>query len=141
MKKVFSFLFMLPAFVGMMLACSAKVTDAKELQGKWNIVEVNGEKVSVEEPPFFEFDMKAGKLHGNAGCNIVNSSLVLDEKDASAVSFAQAISTMMACPNMDLESNVLKSMEKVRSVKAGKDANEMNLVDEAGNVLFVLARK
>lgn len=141
MKKVFSFLFLLPAFVGMMFACTAKVTDAKELQGKWNIVEVNGEKVAVDEPPFFEFDIQAGKLHGNAGCNIVNSSVVLDDKDASAVSFTQAMSTMMACPNMDLESSVLKSMEMVRSVKGGKDANEMNLLDEAGNVLFVLVRK
>ena len=48
--------------------------------------------------------------------------------------------TMMACPNMDLETSVLQSMDQVRSVKAGKDENEMLLVDQDGNVLLVLER-
>ena len=47
---------------------------------------------------------------------------------------------MMACPNMDLETSVLQSMDQVRSVKAGKEENEMLLVDPEGNVLLVLER-
>ena len=39
-----------------------------------------------------------------------------------------------------LETSVLQSMDQVRSVKAGKDENEMLLVDQDGNVLLVLER-
>ena len=46
----------------------------------------------------------------------------------------------LATPNMDLETSVLQSMDQVRSVKGGKDENEMLLVDQDGNVLLVLER-
>ena len=45
MKKVLFYAFLLPAFVGMMFSCSDVKTDVKKLEGKWNVVEVKGEKV------------------------------------------------------------------------------------------------
>ena len=39
---------MIPAFVGMLFSCSEVKTDAKKLEGKWNIVEVKGEKILKE---------------------------------------------------------------------------------------------
>ena len=62
---------MIPAFVGMLFSCSEVKTDAKKLEGKWNIVEVKGEKILKEGLPNMEFDMKDNKVHGNAGCNIL----------------------------------------------------------------------
>lgn len=61
---------LVPALAGSLFACSGSKTDAKQLEGKWNVVEVKGEKVQAENTPFMEFDMKENKLHGNAGCNI-----------------------------------------------------------------------
>ena len=69
MKKVLFYAFLLPAFVGMMFSCSDVKTDVKKLEGKWNVVEVKGEKVLEEGLPQMDFNMAEKKLHGNTGCN------------------------------------------------------------------------
>ena len=132
---------LVPAFVGAAFACSDAKTDAKALDGKWNIVEAAGERVTAEELPFLEFDMAEKRLHGNAGCNIVNTTVSLDPKDISAITIAQGAVTMMACPEMDLEMKVLRAMDQVRSVKNGRDADEMLLLDEAGKVVLRLDKE
>lgn len=134
------FALMIPAFIGSLVACSNAKMTAQQLEGKWNIVEVKGEKVTAENTPFMEFDMKENKLHGNAGCNIFNTAVTVDEKDASALSIAQGITTMMACPDMDTEAKILQSFESVKGVKAGANANEAQLVDGEGNVVFLLQK-
>lgn len=140
MRKVLFYAFLLPAFVGMLFACSEVKTDVKALDGKWKVVEVKGEKVTEEGQPLMEFNMAEKKLHGNTGCNLFNTTITLDPQDISSLTIAPGATTMMACPNMDLETSVLQSMDQVRSVKAGKDENEMLLVGQEGDVLFVLAR-
>ena len=70
MKKVLFYAFLLPAFVGMMFSCSDVKTDVKKLEGKWNVVEVKGEKVLEEGLPQMDFNMAEKKLHGNTGCNL-----------------------------------------------------------------------
>ena len=134
MKKVLFYAFLLPAFVGMMFSCSDVKTDVKKLEGKWNVVEVKGEKVLEEGLPQMDFNMAEKKLHGNTGCNLFNTTITLDPEDVSSITIAPGATTMMACPNMDLETSVLQSMDQVRSVKVGKDENEMLLVDQDGNV-------
>ena len=141
MKKVLFYAFLLPAFVGSMFSCSEAKTDVKQLNGDWNVIEVKGEKVEAETLPQMSFDMNENKLHGTTGCNLFNTTVEVDKEDVSALKIAQGATTMMACPDMELETKVLQSMDKVKAVKAGKSENEMLLVDQDGNVLFVLARK
>ena len=128
------FALMIPAFIGSLVACSNAKMTAQQLE------EVKGEKVTAENTPFMEFDMKENKLHGNAGCNIFNTAVTVDEKDASALSITQGITTMMACPDMDTETKILQSFESVKGVKAGANANEAQLVDGEGNVVFLLKK-
>ena len=122
------------------VVCSEVKTDAKKLEGKWNIVEVKGEKILKEGLPNMEFDMKDNKVHGNAGCNIFNSTVVLDDQDISSITINPAATTMMACPDMEIEDAILKAMGNVKGVKAGQSENEMLLVDADGNVLMVLSK-
>ncbi len=118
MKKIGSYLVLIPAIVGMMISCSStKNVTAKDLDGTWNVVSVKGEKVTKEEPPFFEINMSEKKVHGNAGCNIINSSIILDESNASAGKFGMPISTMMACPYLKLENKMSKACVEVTGVK------------------------
>lgn len=133
-------LLMVPAFIGMLFSCSEAKTDAKKLEGKWNIVEVNGNKIEKEGLPTLEFDMEAKKVHGNPGCNLFNSSVMLDDKDISALTIAPGAMTMMACPDMDLEDAVMKAIGGVKAVKVGQSEKEMLLVDADGNVLLVLSK-
>ena len=69
-----------------------------------------------------------------------NSGLELDEAHPSTLRITQAITTMMACPNMEVEQLFLQTLDRVASVKTGAEAGEMLLLDEAGGVLFTLQR-
>lgn len=140
MKRVIFYVLMLPMVIGMMFSCSETKTDAKKLDGKWNIVEVKGEKISKEKMPFMEFDVAEKKLHGNASCNMFNSSFTLDDNDVSAITIAPGASTMMACPDMTVEDAIMKAIVDVKAVKGGSSETEMTLVDQNGNVLLVLSK-
>ncbi|RHU24255.1 MULTISPECIES: META domain-containing protein [Parabacteroides] len=140
MKRVIFYVLMLPMVLGMMISCSEAKTDAKKLEGKWNVIEVKGEKILKEGLPYMEFDMAQNKLHGNAGCNMFNSSFTLDDKDISSITIAPGAATMMACPDMATEDAIMQAMGNVKAVKAGSSENEMVLVDQDGNVLLVLSK-
>ena len=141
MKKFMMYALLIPAMAVSFWSCSDSKTNVQQLEGKWNITEVNGEAISTQEnTPFMEFNMAEKKIHGNAGCNIFNTSLETDANDISALKIAQGMSTMMACPDMETESKILQAMTTVRAVKAGTDANQMLLVDEAGKTVFVLSK-
>ncbi len=141
MKKVIYYLMLIPLSLTMLVGCSAAKTDAKSLEGKWTIVEVNGEKVSKEKMPFMEFDMAALRVHGNGSCNNFNSAIKLDPNNISNISFAPAAATMMACLDMAVESKIFKSLELINSITTGKDSNEIQLLDKEGNVLMVLSKQ
>ena len=97
-----------------------------------------GKKLAKEILPNMAFDMKALKVHGNAGCNIFNSTLVLDGGDISAITIAPGAATMMSCPDMEIEDAVLQAMGEVKQVKAGQSESEMILADAEGNALLIL---
>ena len=134
------YVLMLPMVLGMMISCSEAKTDAKKLEGKWNVVEVKGEKILKEGLPYMEFDMAQNKLHGNAGCNMFNTTITLDANDVSSITIAPGAATMMACPDMATEDAIMKAMGDVKAVKAGNSESEMTLVDQDGNVLLVLSK-
>ena len=138
MKRVIFYVLMLPMVLGMMISCSEAKTDA--LEGKWNVVEVKGEKILKEGLPYMEFDMAQNKLHGNAGCNMFNTTITLDANDVSSITIAPGAATMMACPDMATEDAIMKAMGDVKAVKAGNSESEMTLVDQDGNVLLVLSK-
>ena len=140
MKRVIFYVLMLPMVLGMMISCSEAKTDAKKLEGKWNVVEVKGEKILKEGLPYMEFDMAQNKLHGNAGCNKFNTTITLDANDVSSITIAPGAATMMACPDMATEDAIMKAMGDVKAVKAGNSESEMALVDQDGNVLLVLSK-
>ena len=131
---------MLPMVLGMMISCSEAKVDAKKLEGKWNVIEVKGEKILKEGLPYMEFDMAQKKLHGNAGCNMFNTTVALDDNNVSSITIAPGAATMMACPDMATEDAIMKAMGDVNAVKAGSSESEMLLVDKDGNTLLVLSK-
>ena len=140
MKRVIFYVLMLPMVLGMMISCSEAKTDAKKLEGKWNVVEVKGEKILKEGLPYMEFDMAQNKLHGNAGCNMFNTTITLDANDVSSITIAPGAATMMACPDMATEDAIMKAMGDVKAVKAGNSESEMTRVVQDGNVWLVLSK-
>lgn len=113
-----------------------------ELNGKWMISQAGGEAISsgMEKQPFIEFNISEKRLHGNAGCNIINGGFQVDKVNPMSISFPQVISTMMACPDMEVESRVLKALNSAQSF--GKlSGGGMGFYDANDNLVMVLVRK
>lgn len=113
-----------------------------DLEGAWFIREVGGMSVpdSLDNQPFIEFNMAEKRLHGNAGCNIINGTLQVDEAEAASISFPQVITTMMACPDMEVEDRILKALDEVRSFGA-VSAGWVGLYDIQGTLVLLLEKK
>ena len=113
------------------------------LQGKWDITAVYGQAVAdieaTDQAPFLEFNAEEKKLHGNAGCNIVNGGFTQKEGLPASLEFGQLISTMMAGPGMTLERQVLDAMNNVKSFVV-KDNQTAALLDENGEEVLTLKK-
>ena len=113
-----------------------------ELNGKWMISQAGGEAIpsGMEKQPFIEFNISEKRLHGNVGCNIINGGFQVDKVNPMSISFPQVISTMMACPDMEVESRVLKALNSAQSF--GKlSGGGMGFYDANDNLVMVLVRK
>lgn len=141
MKKVVLLLMSLPIVLFGMSACSEAKVDVKKLDGKWNIVEVDGQAIEKENMPFIEFNMADLTVHGNAGCNSFRSSIKPDAKNISSFSLAPAAATMKACLDMATEGKIFKTFDSIKSVKTDKDQNRLLLVDAEGKTLLVIAKQ
>ena len=85
-----------------------------DLSGEWIISAINGAQVGdMENTPFLAFDIDQMRVHGNAGCNIINGGFSQEEGKENSLKFSQMISTMMACPDMDTERRILDALSKV----------------------------
>lgn len=139
MRKILGGILVMLVSVLFFASCGASKQSASSLiAGRWNIAEINGEKVTSDKAPFIEFDTTAGRLHGNAGCNHFNATYQLDPKKPLSLQFKPAAATMMACPNMEWENKVLKALENVSSVK--KAGNALQLLDKNGAVVYLLEK-
>ena len=112
------------------------------INGEWNIIEVNGSKVTPGESrtlPFITFDTATGRVSGNSGCNRTMGSFDVNAKPGSMELKGMA-STRMMCPDMTTERNVLGALAQVKGYKkAGKD--KMFLCNESNRPVVVLEKK
>ena len=111
------------------------------LNGEWKIKEVNGEAITsgMEKQPFIAFDVKKKTLHGNAGCNLINGGFETSTTNAKSISFPGVASTMMACPDMEVEGKILKAMNEVKSFDK-LSGGGIGLYD-ANNALVIVLEK
>ena len=74
-----------------------------DLNGEWIISAIGNTQLGkTENTPFLAFDIEQKRVHGNAGCNVINGSFSQEEGKDNSLKFSQMISTMMACPDMEL---------------------------------------
>lgn len=112
-----------------------------DFAGHWTVIEAMSQAIpeGMENTPFLEFDVQAQRLHGNAGCNIINGGYKADEANAASISFPQVISTMMACPDMKVEQSILEALNSTKSF--GKLANgNIGFYDAEGTLVLVLKK-
>ena len=126
----------------MVLQQRAPEVTVADLEGRWNIVKAMSLTIpeGMENAPFLEFDTQKRRLHGNAGCNIINGGYETDESNASAISFPKVISTMMACSDMTVERGVLQALNSIKSFGKLENGN-VGFYDENGSLVLVLVKE
>lgn len=107
------------------------------INGTWKITKVNSTHCKNKN---FELalDLEDLKVHGRVGCNIVNGSLLLDASKPNSIMFLDLISTMMSCPDLAIESEILIALEKAESYKKSKDNKTLTLYDKDNNAVLEL---
>ena len=91
-----------------------------DICGEWNVVEIQGEPVRAQSNPFIGFDTKKGRVYGYSGCNSITGSLDLSRDNK--IELGHMASTLMACPDMELEGKLIEVLSTVKNVKrAGKN--------------------
>lgn len=74
---------------------------------KWKLIELNGNPVADKingKEPFLELQEADKRYAASGGCNGIGGQLTLLEN--GKIKFSQGISTMMACENMEIESQL-----------------------------------
>ena len=121
---------------GVFAACgsSKKAMQVVALDGEWNIIAVNGDKIESATSPYLGFDMDENRLYGNAGCNRMTGSFEVDTLNPGKIHFGTIGTTRMMCPDMDVESRVLEALNTVKSYAETESGIE--LADAEGNAVF-----
>ncbi|MGI6220153.1 MAG: META domain-containing protein [Bacteroidaceae bacterium] len=124
-------------------ACGTKknaATTAIPPKGNWRITAVNGNAVpdSLESnTPYIAFDSDTRRIHGCSGCNIVNGNYKTAAPDS--LRFGPLMTTMMACPYLELERTILSALEKVATCTPV--GNYYELRDKDGKILIKLEKE
>ena len=99
---------------------SKDAVSVNDLDGEWNVVEIQGQAVQAESQPFIGFDAQDGRVYGYTGCNRLMGALTLSKPNK--IELGQMASTLMACPDMETERQVLEALASVRSLEvSGKE--------------------
>lgn len=139
MKQIFKVMIAAAVAVFMAASCASQ----PELSGKWSVdsigeMAVAGQQINgLENVPFLEFNAQEGRVHGNAGVNVVNSTYALD---GESLKFGDAATTMMAGTEeaMQVEQAFLGAFAKVATFNVAEDV--LKLSDAEGNVVMTLKK-
>ena len=93
--------------------------------------------LTPEECPTIHFDPKESRVAGYNGCNHYFCNYKLNSN--IGITFSQPGATMMACPNMDLETAFMQALASVRTYEATMDG--LLLKNEDDDVVLTLVRK
>ena len=113
------------------------------LNGYWEIAEVDGMKIKLDEMPTIVIDIEEQKFTGNSGCNIMNGSLVCNTNTTdNKIAFTGIASTRRMCtPDaMEVEDKVLDAINKVESFRI-LDNNRIALYNHTSQYALMILEK
>lgn len=108
------------------------------LNGAWRVTAING-NANTNEGIQFVIDLPEKKLHGNAGCNIVNGDISIDPDVTNSIQFSNLATTRMMCPDLATETAVLVALEETEKAFAKSD-DVVTFVNHAGKPVLSLVR-
>lgn len=88
------------------------------LNGNWEVTEINGKKVKLDNKPSIALAMHDKKLSGNSGCNLINGDISYDAITLNnKIRFTSIASTTRMCEpkTMEVENALLDALNKIGS--------------------------
>ncbi len=105
---------------------------------EWKLLELDGKAIKVDttfkKEPMLVFEKDTEKLSGNGGCNGFMGSYKLGENNGIELTLGGA--TMMACPNLELESQFHDALKQTKSYRI--EGNTLLLDNEAKTAIAKL---
>ncbi|MDH8701268.1 copper homeostasis protein (lipoprotein) [Dysgonomonadaceae bacterium PH5-43] len=105
--------------------------DENLIEKYWKLTELEGEPIVYKgegaKEAFITLRTEGCKVNGNFACNTFGGTYKV--KQGNKLSFSQMFSTMMMCPNMDIESKFNKALQKVDSYTVDVDADILTFYD------------
>lgn len=110
------------------------------LNGAWKVTKLNGHEVPASADLRIVLDIEEGRIHGHAGCNILNGTLLVNLDKGNALEFKNLVTTRMTCPDIATEQEFLLALEEVDTATRGASPSEALLKDASGKTVVTLTR-
>lgn len=110
------------------------------LNGAWQVTTIQGTPVPANTAIKFVIDIDNCTIHGNAGCNILNGTIVVKLDKGDGIEFKDLATTRMTCPAIATEQSFLLALEQVDTCVEGASADQAIMKGTDGNPLLTLIR-
>lgn len=115
------------------------LTDPRLEDKKWVLTELRGNSVKKGEglkEAFLQFEMETATFNGNGSCNNIFGPYEL--KEGNQITFGNTASTMMACPDMEMEKTFLEILRVVDNYSVTDSTLSLNKAKMAPLARFLL---
>lgn len=110
------------------------------LNGAWQVTTIQGTPVPASTAIKVVIDVDECKIHGNAGCNILNGTVVVNLDKGDGIEFKDLATTRMTCPDIATEQAFLLALEQVDTCVEGASADQAIMKDSDGRQILTLIR-
>lgn len=94
------------------------------LNGAWQVTTIQGTPVPANTAIKIVIDVDNCTVHGNAGCNVVNGTIVVNLDKGNGIEFKDLATTRMSCPAIATEQAFLLALEQVATCSQGASAEQ-----------------
>ena len=108
------------------------------LNGSWRVTAIDGTPVKANI--YIVLDIDERKVHGNAGCNLLNGEIVVNLDKGDGIEFRNLVTTRMTCPDIAAERQFLLALENVDTATKGTDDDTAILKDSSSKEVISLVR-
>lgn len=108
------------------------------LNGAWKVTAIDGQPVSAKIRVVIDVD--EGRIHGNAGCNLLNGEITANLDKGDGIEFHNLATSRMTCPDIATEQAFLLALENVDTASKGETADYAVLRNSAGQAVIALTR-
>lgn len=115
-------------------------SDLDFVNGAWTVQKIGNTPAPQEAEMKIVIDIPELKIHGNAGCNVLNGDIKLNPDVQNSIEFTNLATTRMMCPYMETEQEFIKALESAKKVATTSNKDIIFFTDASGNTVVVLKR-